>query len=34
MSIQKMYQEKLMSANEAVKVIKPGDGIIFPIMPG
>lgn len=34
MSIQEMYQAKLTTANEAVKVIQPGDGIIFPIMPG
>ena len=34
MSIQEMYQAKLTTANEAVKVIQSGDGIIFPIMPG
>lgn len=34
MNYQTMYQDKLVSAKEAVSVIQPGDGIIFPIMPG
>ncbi len=34
MDYKAMYQEKLVSSNEAVKTIQPGDAIIFPIMPG
>lgn len=34
MSIHSMYQDKLTTGEEAVKIIQPGDGIIFPIMPG
>lgn len=31
---EKMYQEKLVTADEAVAVIAPGDDIIVPILPG
>ena len=34
LDIERLYQEKLTTAEEAVRLVKPGQGIIFPIMPG
>lgn len=34
MTHQEMYQQRLMTADEAVSKIEPGEGLIFPIMPG
>ena len=31
---EKMYEKKKTTAQEAVQLVEPGDGIIFPIMPG
>lgn len=31
---EKMYEKKKTTAQEAVKLVEPGEGIIFPIMPG
>lgn len=31
---EKMYEKKKMTPKEAVQFVEPGDGIVFPIMPG